>query len=117
ERRSPGILTFSPLITSNLGAANTGNALAAFMLGEVNAGSVQISDLIQTRASYWALYAQDDWRLTSRLTLNYGIRWEADLPRREINNKLNSFDPTAINPISGTPGVVPFAGRDGTPER
>jgi hypothetical protein len=117
DRGSSGILTFSPLITSNLGAPDTGNALAAFMLGEVNAGSLQTSDLIQTRASYWALYAQDDWRLTSRLTLNYGFRWEAELPRREVSNKMNSFDPYAINPISGTPGIVTFAGRDGTPER
>jgi hypothetical protein len=110
-------LTFTPLITSNLGAANTGNALASFLLGEVNAGSVQISDLIRSRASYWAFYAQDDWRVTSRLTLNYGLRWEAELPRREVDNKMNSFDPLAINPVSGTPGVVTFAGRDGTPER
>ena len=117
DRGSSGSLTFTPLITSNIGAANTGNALASFMLGEVNAGSVQVSDLIQTRASYWAFYAQDDWRLTSRLTLNYGLRWEAELPRREVNNKMNSFDPTAINPVSGTPGVVTFAGRNGVPER
>ena len=50
DRGSSGNLTFTPLITSNLGAANTGNALASFLLGEVNAGSVQISDRIQTRA-------------------------------------------------------------------
>jgi Carboxypeptidase regulatory-like domain len=117
DRGSSGSLTFTPLITSNLGAANTGNALASFMLGEVNTGSVQISDLIRSRASYWAFYAQDDWRLTSRLTLNYGLRWEAELPRRELDNKMNSFDPLAINPVSGTPGVVTFAGRNGTPVR
>jgi len=117
DRGSSGNLTFTPLITSNLGAANTGNALASFLLGEVNAGSVQISDRIQTRASYWAFYAQDDWRMTSRLTLNYGLRWEAELPRREVNNQMNSFDPVAINPVSGTPGVVTWAGRNGVPER
>src|SRR5438105_4580785 len=117
DRGSSGSFTFTPLITSNLGAANTGNALASFLLGEVNAGSVQMSDLIRSRASYWAFYAQDDWRVTSRLTLNYGVRWEAELPRREVNNKMNSFDPLAINPVSGTPGVVTFAGRNGTRER
>src|SRR5262249_44681018 len=109
DRGSSGNLTFSPLITSNLGAANTGNALASFMLGEVNSASVQASDLIQTRASYLALYAQDDWRIKSRLTINYGLRWEVESPRHELNNKQNSFDLTKINPVSGTPGVVTFA--------
>ncbi|PYR90449.1 MAG: hypothetical protein DMF84_21330 [Acidobacteria bacterium] len=117
DRGSSASLTFTPLITSSAGAANTGNALASLLLGEVNAASVQISDLLQTRASYVALYAQDDWRLTDRLTINYGVRWEVELPRREVNNKMNSFDPTAINPVSGTPGVVTFAGVNGTPER
>lgn len=117
DRGSSGNLTFSPLITSNLGAARTGNALAAFMLGEVNAGSVQASDVIRTRASYAAVYAQDDWRVTNRLTINYGLRWEAEFPRYEVDNKMNSFDPVAINPVSGTPGVVTFAGIDGTPRR
>ncbi len=117
DRGSSGNLTFSPLITSNLGAAGTGNALASFLLGEVNSANVQASDLIQTRASYAAVYAQDDWRVTNRLTLNYGVRWETEFPRYEINNRMNSFDPLAINPVSGTPGVVTFAGIDGTPRR
>ena len=38
-------------------------------------------------------------------------------PRRVVGNKMNSFDPMAINPVSGTPGVVTFAGVDGVPER
>ena len=53
----------------------------------------------------------------SRLTLNYGLRWEAELPRREVNNQMNSFDPVAINPVSGTPGIVTLAGSNGMPER
>lgn len=117
DRGSSGSLMFSPLFTSNLGAPGTGNALATLLLGEVNAGTVQISDRITTRASYFAFYAQDDWRLSDRLTLNYGLRYDLELPRREVDNRMNSFDPLAINPVSGTPGVVTFAGRDGVPER
>ncbi len=117
DRGSSGSLTFSPLITSNLGAANTGSGLASFMLGQVNSATLQSSDLLRTRAAYWAVYAQDDWRVTDKMTLNYGLRWEAELPRREVDNKMNSFDPVAINPVSGTPGVVTFAGVNGTPER
>jgi hypothetical protein len=117
DRGSSGVLSFSPLFTSNLGAPDTGNALATFLLGEVNSGSVQISDRITTRAQYLAGFAQDDWRVSSRLTLNYGVRYDVELPRREIDNKMNSFDTVAINPVSGTPGIVTFAGRNGVPER
>jgi hypothetical protein len=117
DRGSAGNFIISPLITDRPGVSGTGNALASFLLGEVNAASVQVSDKIPSRASYYGLYAQDDWRITDRLTLNAGLRWEAELPRRVAGNRMNSFDPAAINPVSGTPGVVTFAGVDGVPVR
>jgi hypothetical protein len=117
DRGSAGVFGFTPLITDRPGVTGTGNALASFLLGEVNSASVQVSDKIPSRAAYWAIYAQDDWRVTDRLTLNAGVRWEVELPRRVEGNRMNSFDPVAINPISGTPGVVTFAGVNGTPER
>jgi hypothetical protein len=83
----------------------------------VNAASIQVSDKIPSRASYLAIYAQDDWRITDRLTLNAGLRYEVEFPRWVVGNKMNSFDPVAINPVSGTPGVVTFAGLNGTPKR
>lgn len=117
DRGSSGVLSFTPLFTSNNSAPNTGNALATFLLGEVTAASVQISDQITTRAQYIAGFVQDDWRLSNRLTLNLGLRHDLELPRREVDNKLNTFDVNAINPVSGTPGVVRFAGINGTRER
>jgi Carboxypeptidase regulatory-like domain len=117
DRGSAGNFTISPLITDLPGVSGTGNALASFLLGEVNAASVQVSDKIPSRASYLAFYAQDDWRISARLTLNLGVRWEEELPRRVVGNKMNSFDPLAINPVSGTPGVVTFAGVNGVSER
>jgi hypothetical protein len=117
DRGSAGNFTMTPLITSLPGVSGTGNALASFLLGEVNAASIQVSDKIPSRASYWSFYAQDDWRITPDLTLNYGLRWEAELPRKVVGNKMNSFDPIAINPVSGTPGVVTFAGVYSVPER
>ncbi|HEY6393297.1 MAG TPA: carboxypeptidase regulatory-like domain-containing protein [Bryobacteraceae bacterium] len=109
DRGSAGNFTVSPL--------RTGNSLASFLLGEVSAASIQVSDKIPSRASYLGLYAQDDWRVSDRLTINAGLRWEVEFPRRVVGNKMNSFDPLAINPVSGTPGVVTFAGVSGTPER
>ena len=118
DRGSAGNLTISPLITDLPGSsATTGNSLASFLLGYVNAASVQVSDKIPSRASYLALFFQDDWRLTDRLTLNLGLRYEVEFPRYVIGNKQNSFDPTRLNPVSGTPGIVTFAGVDGTPRR
>ena len=117
DRGSSGNFTVTPLITDLPGVFGTGNALASFLLGEVNSGSIQASGAIRSRAQYLAFYAQDDWRLTDRLTINAGLRWEAEFPRRVVGNKMNSFDPMAINPVSGTPGVVTFAGLNGTPER
>ncbi len=112
DRGSSGVFAFSPLYTSNSGAANTGNALATFLLGAVSSASVQTSDRIVTRAQYAGLFVQDDWRATDRLTLNYGLRYDIEFPREEVNNRMNSFDTSRINPISGTAGVVTFAGID-----
>jgi hypothetical protein len=115
DRSSAGLFSFSPLITGLSGAG--GNGLASFLLGQVNSAQIQISDKIRTRASYVGLYIQDDWRVTDRLTVNAGVRYEIEFPRKEVDNKMNSFDPGAINPVSGTPGVVTFAGVNGVPER
>ncbi|HYZ85389.1 MAG TPA: TonB-dependent receptor [Bryobacteraceae bacterium] len=117
DRSSSGAFTISPLITSRPGATGTGNAFASFLLGEVNSANVLVSDEITSRAYYWAGYVQDDWRVTERLTINIGLRWEAELPRRVDQNRQNSFDPYAINPVSGTPGIVTFSGRDGVPRQ
>lgn len=115
DRSSAGSFGISPLITSLPGVSGTGNSLASFLLGEVNSANLIVSDQILSRAYYWAGYVQDDWRITDRLTLNIGFRWETELPRRVDGDMQNSFDPYAINPISGTPGIVTFSGRNGLP--
>ncbi len=110
---SSGALVFTRQITDQPGVSNTGDAFASFLIGQANQASLQKLDTIPSHASYWAAYVQDDWRVTDRLTLNLGLRWEVETPRTVEQNRMNSFDPLAINPVSGTPGVVTFAGVNG----
>lgn len=92
----------------------TGSSLASLLLGRVNSATIQDNDSLHSRGNSWGAFVQDDWRVTPRLTLNVGLRYDIDSPRRETHNRQNSFDPTAINPVSGTPGVITFAGLNGT---
>jgi hypothetical protein len=89
----------------------TGNPFASFLLGDVNNASVGITT--PTLATYPSLhfFGQDDIRATSKLTLNLGIRWDYDPTQTEEHNRLFSFSPTAIDPASGLPGALIFAGH------
>jgi hypothetical protein len=69
---SPGIFTFSGTHT-NLG-------LADFLLGRMSTFRQATPNLNPTQKTYTALYVTDSWRLNQRWTLNYGLRWEPDLP-------------------------------------
>lgn len=88
-------------------------SLANLLLGRVAQASRNETELLYSLAWSWGLYAQDGWHVNSKLTINYGIRWDLDSPRYLSNNRQNSFNATALNPVSGTPGVITFAGING----
>ena len=108
-----GVVNFAVQGTALPGAANTGNGVASMLLGLVNNGSIQSTQPIDRQAWYYAAFAQDDWKVTTNLTINAGLRWETHTPRVDTLDRQNGFDDKAINPVSRTPGVITFAARDG----
>jgi Carboxypeptidase regulatory-like domain len=115
DTSSSGNFSFGPQLTALPGTAGTGNAFATFLLGLGDSANIIRPDPLRSRAAYYGVYIQDDWRVSRDLTINLGIRWEGCTPRTEDQNRINSFDQLAINPVSNTPGVVTFAGRNGVP--
>ncbi|MGA2327046.1 MAG: carboxypeptidase regulatory-like domain-containing protein [Bryobacteraceae bacterium] len=107
-----GQARFSSGATSNPSVSGaTGSELASFLLGVVNSGTFSFSSTANFVYPYYAAYIQDDIRLSSRLTINIGLRYDLPLPRREPNGQNSQFDPTAPNPDAGNlPGALIFAG-------
>jgi Carboxypeptidase regulatory-like domain len=105
-----GSFTFTPQGISTNTAAGS---LASLLLGRVNAATRLETEALYTEAKSLGVYAQDDWHVNGKFTINYGLRWDVDSPRYERNNRQNGFDLTAINPVSNTPGIITFSGRNG----
>lgn len=71
----------------------SGNALADFLTGQLRSTSRSTGDPNQhpyTRSANF--YVQDDWKILPSLTLNIGLRYEANIPQKERTNKLSQFD-------------------------
>lgn len=106
-----GGYTYSQFATSLPNVAGTGHAYASFMLGLVNNASMANNIPTPVRSHYGAVYAQDDWKISRRLTLNYGLRWEEQTPFYEIQGRISMMDTKTPNPgAGGLPGAVIFAG-------
>ena len=90
-------------------AASTtqGAGFASFLLGMLSGGNLEHTFAIASASDYWGFYAQDDWKVTQKLTLNLGLRWDVDFPRTERYNRLSYFDYDARSPIAGRVAAFP----------
>ncbi len=90
----------------------TGFAFASFLLGAVRNSSAPVYGITQgTRSRTTAMYVQDDWKVSQKLTLNLGLRWDIPTGYTNPNNFMSGLDPNAPNPgADGYPGALVFLG-------
>lgn len=82
---------------STMFPGSTGNTFANFLTGNLDQSSIQVqSQYLLARTWSDALFIQDDYRLTPKLTLNLGMRWQYDPSWHEKNHQLASFDPYTL---------------------
>jgi hypothetical protein len=97
-------------------AGNTGFPMASFLLG-LGGGTLANNNGVSILNKYYGFFFQDDYRVTSKLTLNMGLRYEYETPRTErYNRATRGFDITTPNALgSGARGGLQYAGVAGQP--
>jgi hypothetical protein len=97
-------------------AAQNFQDVASFLLGYPTAGSIEINGERLNDSWYHALFVQDDWKLSNRLTINLGLRYDYETPTTDAENRnVRGFDPAATLSITSAaeaayaarPDVVP----------
>ncbi|MBC7927621.1 MAG: TonB-dependent receptor [Bryobacteraceae bacterium] len=108
-----GVFTINNLYTASPGSlATSGNSVASFLLGGVQQVSARQPFASGQRKMYAGLFAQDEWRVSSALTLTFGLRWEMQTAPYENHDRLSGVDLNAPNPgAGGRPGALQFAGE------
>lgn len=109
--QQPGLFTFNANVTNN--------AIASFLLGYVQNFAQASGQFLNLRGHFYGFYGQDSWKVTRRLTLTYGLRYEPFLPWHESQGRMGSFFPAAY--AAGThstlyplaPAGLKFAGDPG----
>jgi hypothetical protein len=113
---SSGRFLFSPAQTSNLIDPNSGFNYASLYLGAANQAWIPTPQEVGMRTKYYGTYVQDDFKLTQKLTLNIGLRWDVSTPVTEAWDRLSWMNMTLGNPGAVTssgaelPGAYQFAG-------
>jgi hypothetical protein len=117
---APGTYTFSGAFTQSDPSSSDGQSgsdVADLLLGLPISGEIDITTQLKTYIDYNAVFAQDDWRINNKLTLNLGLRWESETGLKEDRNQLAvGFDRNARSTLSNgaaVTGGILFAGVNG----
>lgn len=119
---SSGDFTFTERFTSTdplRGTASSGNTIASMLLGYPSSGALGIGERLALQRKYVAMFAQDDWKATRKLTLNLGFRYDIELGPTERYLRQTYLDLASVAPITqkaglSSPGALRFTDKDVT---
>jgi hypothetical protein len=115
-----GIFSFNALGNSQCPTYPTtqcgGDSMASFMMGQISTGApygstYEIEIEPATTNYQYAGFGQDNWKVTPKLTLNLGLRYDVSLPRTERFNRMNWFNPDVANPLGSITFPNPLTGQ------
>lgn len=105
-----GLFSFNSLGSSQCPISDVtqcgGDSLASFMMGQISTGNpygstYEVQFEPATENFQFAWFGQDNWKVTPKLTLNIGLRYDISVPRTERHNRMNWFDPNVVSPLNG----------------
>ena len=117
-----GSFSFTRAMTTgpnpNVFLANSGDSMASLLLGAASSGTVGATPGASLQNWYLAGYVQDDIKISRKLTLNIGLRYETESPYTERRNELAWFNANAPSPVTNSAfpnllGAVQYAGVNG----
>ena len=109
-QQSRGTYNYTGEYTSNLNASNTGYGVADFLIDQQN--SAGLSNETTNGDAFWydAAFLQDDWRISPKLTLNLGVRWDMFQPYKDVGGLQASYNmtgpaslDTSVDPTTSAP--------------
>ncbi len=110
-----GVLNFAARATAipntTFSGTQTGYSFASYLLGTVDSAGLGAPLGLGGRRRYYGAFLQDDFKVTPRLTLNLGLRWEFQPPFVEVADRMASWSPAKRDPESGYLGAYEFAGN------
>ena len=92
--------------------STTGQGYASYLIGATNTASFTDSAVPETGGRFKQVspYVQDNWKVTSKLTLDIGLRYDYYPSYKEVHDRFSFLDPNATNPFTGTKGALAFGG-------
>jgi len=102
---------FTP--TTSFNGFTQGYGYASFLLGDYAQTTQAPGEYYREGSQTWGLFIQDSWKVTRKLTVNYGLRWDYNTPERETYGRLGQLGGGANSLAGGIPGTTVYAANCG----